>query len=372
MNKPENIKVLILADGCDFHSPEAISLPTALWPVAGKTVLERLLCELEANGIKSAVVSFNGRSDLLAESVNTNSLEVKFLDEQLPMGTAGCIRAAVNEEKVDLVLVFSASVICPPDINAMIDEHLNNKSDLTVMFNPDSDLNSIGEPVGIYVCSASILEHIPETGFYDIKESLIPVLLRSGKAVHAATLPKPAGNFQHRQGYLSAIADYLQNRPVIDELQITKSNSSRTVWTGTDTTFDPTVRFYGPVVVMDGATIKKNAVIIGPTVIGSNVTIDPESIIVKSVLWDDAKIGKSCEIKDCLIDQRTAIGHFTIAEEKNIPFKPFGVLKSITNSMRKISRSLSSSYDKIYGLLLDSFQPYKGRLGVCLIWCLPG
>ena len=167
--RKQNMKAIILAGGHDFgRCPLAPHLPAALWPVAGKPVLERLLISLADQGIKQAVICSNGDSALLAESIHAdNRLELKALNEPLPVGTAGCIRDAVGDEtdvlssrpswlgqaetgKAGLLLVFPASMTCPPKIDVLISAHRDGQSDLTVLLNPGcGNGKSLGEPAEI-------------------------------------------------------------------------------------------------------------------------------------------------------------------------------------------------------------------------------
>jgi mannose-1-phosphate guanylyltransferase len=210
------MKVIILAGGCDFGRSElAASLPTALWPVAGKPALERLLDSLADQGMAEVVVCSNGQSSVLAESVRVpllscqskkaGPMKVEFRDETLPVGTAGAIRDAARGDKESVFFIFPAAIVCPPKIEVLLSAHRQGESDLTVMFNPGCGSDQpVGDACGIYVCNGSVLEHIPKAGYCDIKEGLIPEMLRAGKTVHAAVLPNHAGNFRDRREYLNA------------------------------------------------------------------------------------------------------------------------------------------------------------------------
>ncbi len=209
-----DLKVIILAGGRDFgRCPLASRLPTALWPVAGKPVLEQLLQHLLLQGLKEVVVCSNGDASLLKESITPiNSMQLKFLDEPLPVGTAGCIRDTSNGDKDELFLVFPAAILTPPNVNTLIRAHQAGKSDLTVMLEPELENGGSGNhSTGIYICEASVLEYIPDEGYCDIKEGLIPTMLRGGKIIHAATLEQPLGSFRNQAEYLSAVANYLPN-----------------------------------------------------------------------------------------------------------------------------------------------------------------
>ncbi len=180
MPSKQLIKVIILVGSRDFgRCPLTSRLPTALWPVVGKPVLEHLLTSLANQGIKQATICSNFAGSLLKESIHAdNRLELNFLDEPLPVGTAGCIRDAAGNEtdaldsrKAGTLLVFPAGIMCPPKIDVLINAHRDGQSDLTVMFNPNhGDSKSLGKPAGIYVCQTSILKHIPKAGYFDIKE----------------------------------------------------------------------------------------------------------------------------------------------------------------------------------------------------------
>src|SRR4030042_3825071 len=201
------IKAIILAGCRDFgRSAIASRLPKALWPVVDKPVLEHLLRQLSRQGIRQAVIcsgsnelaEVHGDVPILTESIHTDSrLELTLLDEKLPSGTAGCVRDAFDSETDDLLIVFPAGIVSPPKIDELINAHRDGQSDLTVIFNPDhGNIKMPGETSGIYICEASVLKHIPKEGYFDIKEGLIPELLRVGKTVHTAVLPNHAGNFR--------------------------------------------------------------------------------------------------------------------------------------------------------------------------------
>ena len=365
----QTVKAVILAGSRDFgRCPLASRLPTALWPVVDSPALEHLLRHLSRQGIKQAVICSNGDGSFLELSIDSNDyIELEFLDEQLPVGTAGCIRDAANGETKALLLVFPASIICPPKIDTLISVHRDGQSDLTVMFNPDrGNGKMLGEPAGIYVCDNRVLEHIPKEGYFDIKEGLIPEMLRVGKTVHTAILPNHVGNFRVRQSYLYAVANYLENTPNLNaELKLRRRSDSQIVWMAANASVDPSARIYGPVVIMNGATISNGAVIFGPTIIGRNVSISQDSVVVNSVLWNDAQVGPNCEIQRCIIDCHAVVRGNTTVEEKSIASKPEGMLKS------SVSKALMLVKDNA-SRLRSALEPQLGKVNEKLPnWVLP-
>jgi exosortase len=336
-------KAIILVGNRDFgRCPLASRLPAALWPVAGKPVIERLLSHLADQGIKQAVVCGSGVSSLLdKQNLVDDRLALSFFDEKLPEGTAGCIREALSEGIGELMVVFPACIVSPPKIDVLIKAHSEGQSDLTVMLNPCCRSNKdMGEASGIYVCNPGILEHIPKAGYFDIKEGLIPKMLHAGRTVHAAKLPYHAGNFRNRQEYLCAVSSYLENVPKMNaDLKPLKSTDSENMWLAVNAKVDPKARINGPVFILDGATVSSGSVVIGPAILGKNAAVNKDSVVINSVLWDDAKVGSNCQIQRCVVDYRGIVRDNAVVEEKSISFESEGVLGRLVDLATMVMRN---------------------------------
>jgi exosortase len=381
--KRQKVLAVILAGRHDFgRCPVAMKLPTALWPVGGKPVLQRLLTSLAKQGIGRAVICSNCENSLLADSIHSDSpLEMKFLEEQLPVGTAGCIRDAAAHEENSLIVVFPASIVCPPNVDDLIKAHRDSKADLTIMFNPvDGNGRLLGEPASIYVCESGILKYMPREGYLDIKEGLIPAMLRAGKTVHAVTLPNHAGNFRDRQEYLFALEGYFENTRKVDEdLGFCKEDDSQDLWVASDATVEPGARIFGPVTVMDGARVSEGALIFGPTMIGCDVNIGRNSIVINSVLWDGTKVGPNCRIRRSLIDYNVTVSGSTVVEEKALPFKSKGGLADLfgrasviaKNGITGFRQALRPQFGKTDKILPAWVQTHKTKIihscAICLL-----
>lgn len=328
-SKNRDIRAVILVGGRDFgRCPLASRLPAALWPVGCRPALERLLDHLAEEGVHLVTICSNGDGSWLKQQIRVDDrLELEILEEEFPVGTAGCIGAA-GRETDGLLLVLSAGMTRPPKVDALIDAHRNGQSDLTVMFNPSRAADSVlGEPAGIYVCETSVLEYIPKEGYCDIKEGLIPEILRAGKTVHPVALPDHVGNFRDQRGYLSGIGDYLQDLAGDGcESDMRRYDGQTCQAQGASgIEVDPSARVFGSVAIMKGSRIAKGTIVLGPTVIGRNVKIGEDSVVMNSVLWDDSHVGPSCEIRGCVFDSGAVVRQGTVAEGTFIPAGQKGV-----------------------------------------------
>jgi len=306
----QSVKAIILVGNLDFgRCTLASRLPTALWPVLGKSVLERLLDHLADQGIKKAVICGGNASSLLDKrNLSDDRITLSFVDEELPMGTAGCVREAVGDVNQELLIVFPASIACPPEIDLLIKEHRDGQSDLTVMLNPYCQNNTnMDEASGIYICNPEILEHIPDVGYFDIKEGLIPKMLHANRTIHAARLQHHAGNFKNRKEYLYAVSRCLENVPKLNADLKSFNSDTENVWLAENAEVDPEARIEGPVVILDRASVSAGAVVLGPAVLEKNAAIDRDSVVINSVLWDDAKVGSNCNVQGCVVDYHTVV-----------------------------------------------------------------
>ena len=373
-NEELKVKAVVLVGSRDFgRCPLACRLTTALWPVVGRTVLERLLTHLANEGVRQVVVCSGEEGSSVAESIRPDErLELEFLDEPLPVGTAGCLRDAVRGDEDALLFVFSASIVSPPEISVLIDAHNKGRSDLTVLLNPEyGGRTPTGQAAGIYVCEPSVLEHIPEAGYVDIKEGLIPEMLRAGRTVHAAILPEYVGNFRDWQGYLYAMANYLERSPGLEvDFKCPEDMMSQNVWMAGDAKVDAMARIRGRVVLMNGATVSPGAVVLGPTILGRHVTVGQDSVVVNSVIWDDAQIGPSCGIRRSVVDCHAVLQAHAMVEDAVVAFKPKSRFKRLldwTTSVPKNNvigfwQALRSHVDDIAGIVPSWIRPPRQKV----------
>ena len=304
-----DVRAVVLVGGRDFgRCPLAARLPTALWPVTDQPVLAHLLHHLAEAGLgRVAVCCAKEDAAAVAAVCRDARLEAVPVVEELTAGTAGCLRDAVASDPGDLILVLSGSMLAPPAIGDLVEAHRAGGADLTLVFNPGpSGGTALGGPAEIYLCRPEVLRHIPHGGYSDIKEGLIPSILRAGGMVRPVVLDQPVGNFHQREGYLQALEVLFRDR-VREDLPVRARVGEALVRAGSDVSVHPTARLCGPVLLGDRAQVAEDAVVIGPAVIGRNVVVGAESVVVRSALWADAHVGARCEVRESIVDGRAVL-----------------------------------------------------------------
>jgi len=317
-----DIRVLVLVGKRNFgRCPISSRLPAALWPVVGTSALGLLLQHLADEGVEKVQVCCDDDVVASVRAVSVDRrLTVDIVVEELSSGTAGCLRDAAGKDPGDVIVVFSASMMCPPSLGPLIESHVRDQADLTMAFNRGSaDGLSPGRPAEVYLCRPEVLGRIPAGGYSDIKEGLIPTLLREGGTVRPLVLDSDVGCFHDRAGYLDALSTYLAGSAQSANGYRFYEGSDRRITPETlNGNIDPAARVYGPVAIADQARVAGGAIVIGPAVLGEKAIIREDATVVQSVLWDGCEVGCGCEVRESLIDCGTVVPEGVVIEQQSI------------------------------------------------------
>lgn len=309
--KSLDIRTVVLVGGRDFgRCPLAERLPAALWPIADRPALARLLDHLADAGVAEATVCCP--EDVAAEvrsACRDSALAVKVVAEEFINGTGGCLRDAVTSNTQDPVLVLSGSMAVPPSIAGLVEGHRAGGADLTLVCNPGTpDPAQPGPAAEIFLCQPQVLERIPCGGYSDIKEGVIPAILRAGGTVRPLVLSHSVGNFHDHEGYLDAVGTLFENNRVEDVACVSRSPSrGGPIYEGAEVFVHPRARICGPVLIGDHARILDGAVVVGPGMIGRNAVLGENSAMIRSVLWAGTTVGRGCRICDSILDHRILV-----------------------------------------------------------------
>lgn len=129
------MKAFMLAGGRGSRLlPYTTTVPKPLVPVGDLPIMELLLRQLRAHGIREVLVAI-GYLGHLVEGVFQNGerlgLSIRYLREAHPLGTAGPIAGALPDLGDDF-LVLNGDLLTTLDFRALIDFHKQTQADATV------------------------------------------------------------------------------------------------------------------------------------------------------------------------------------------------------------------------------------------------
>ncbi len=379
MNK-ENIHVVILCDCVDDErSPLMSQSSMAGWPVWGKSSFLEFLRQVSHSDVSDVTVSFWGHQSFWNHmKLNECSENVRFVEEEWPAGSAGAVQQALSGAKDGLTVIYTGNRLYSPSVEVLVAEHRAQGADFSVVVNPD------GQSAGIYVCDVAVKELIPEEGYSDIKEFLIPALIRRGQVVKALVLSEDVGAFSDCKSYLHVVLSNIESLVSQTSGMVKQVYSEdASIWAGEELDLPDNAMISGTVAIMPGAHIGQCCTIQGPAIIGANAKVQDNAVISRSILWDGACAGHDCLMRESVIgydvglcpgtvmsSNETLAGYAIATESQNKAKKTnhiaLRIFRYLQNSQPRVPLGLTASVLALTGCFLWSY--WTNLLDLWHVW----
>jgi len=322
--------VLVGGEGTRLR-PLTYTIPKQLLPVAGVTMLERVLGRLAAHGVEDVVLSMGYRPDAFRERFpegRAGGVELTYAVEPEPRDTAGAIRFAAEDAGIDdTFLVVNGDVLTELDVTALIGFHRERGGLATIALTPVEDPSAFGAvptdahgrvtafiekpPIdlaptnlinaGTYVLEPAVLSMIPPGVRVSIERETFPALVAERKLYAMASDAYWLDTGTPAQ-YLKANLDLVAGHALLEA-------GSRV---------DPTARVCRSVVgggarIEDGAVVRSSVVLAG-AVIGAGATVEG------SIVGAGARIGAHCRLEPVTVvgcDVEVAAGR--VLRDERVP-----------------------------------------------------
>jgi NDP-sugar pyrophosphorylase family protein len=162
-------------------------------------------------------------------------------------------------------------------------------------------------PTGVYVFARSTIRFIPEGGFYDIKEKLIPRLYRAGEYVATHMASGMAPRAVSAESYLALNHWALERKP--DQTRLREGFLEHgEAFVHETAIIDPSARLLGPALVGPCASIGVGATLVGPVSIGRRTTVGEGAVVSRSVVWSRCVVGKGAFVDRSMLADGARVG----------------------------------------------------------------
>ncbi|MBN2729958.1 MAG: nucleotidyltransferase family protein [Bacteroidales bacterium] len=205
--KKFNAPVVIMAGGEGTRlRPITYVLPKALIPLGEKSMLENIIDSFSVYGCNDFYISVNHKAEMIVnyvDQVAKGKFSVKYIKENMPMGTAGSLYDLKNKIN-STFFVSNCDILIRNDYSSILDYHNENKNELTIV----AALKHLSIPYGIietgdngvlshivekpeytfqinsgmYILEPSVLDEIPKDKFFHMTD-LIDILKSKNKKV---------------------------------------------------------------------------------------------------------------------------------------------------------------------------------------------
>ncbi|MCW2913614.1 MAG: Nucleotidyl transferase [Actinomycetia bacterium] len=284
--------------------PLTISTPKPLLSMAGVPMLEHQLTRARAAGVDRIVFATSYRAEMFTEAFGDGErlgLEIVYMTEDVPLGTAGAIRNAADALTCGAdaaVLVLNGDILSGHDISAQVGIHEKADASVTLHLTIAEDARRYGsvptDPAGrvidfveksadpptnqvnagCYVFRRSVIDRIPTGRVVSVEYETFPGLLADGQVVLGYVESAYWLDVGTPAAFVRGACDL-----VLGAMPSQAVGSSS----------------HGAL-LLDGAVVHSNAQVHGGTTVGAGARVDSGAFVEASVLFDGAVVESEARV----------------------------------------------------------------------------
>jgi mannose-1-phosphate guanylyltransferase / phosphomannomutase len=340
----EALQAVIMAGGEGSRlRPLTSNMPKPMLPVANRPIMEHIIRLLRTHGFTDTVATVQFLSSVIRNYFDDGSdlgVSMSYATEEVPLGTAGSVRAA-SDLLTGTFVVVSGDALTDMDLSKVVDFHRERGAAATLVLKRMQDPLEFGivmtddegrierfleKPswgqvfsdtinTGIYVLEPEVLDLIPPEQPYDFSSELFPAMLDKGLPIFGYSTDEYWTDVGNIEAYLQAHRDALARDVVTD---IPGFELQPSVWVGEDAEIHPSARLQGPALIGDNARIGAGCVIGPYATIGNNTLIGEEARISYGVVHDRAHIGPYAQVRGGILGRNATLGRGATLEESAV------------------------------------------------------
>lgn len=333
--------VILVGGGGTRLRPLTYTLPKALIPVINRPLIGHLLDNLRRHGVDRVVFAASAKEKRIEEALGDGAgtgLDISYCYETEPLGSGLAVKEAAKNF-TDAFFVCNGDVITDLDVADMAARHRErgaiisislaqvedpsgygvvemDRSDRITRFvekPPRAEAPSNYANAGTWIFEPAVLDHIPEEKMDRSLEQLVfPTLIAEGYMV----MGYPSDSYWMDVGtsdrYLQLHYELLAGRIpqwLPGDLRDNKPSIGVESQVWHDVTFEGRVML-GRACRIGGATR-----ILGPTVLGDRCDVRDNSVIERSVIWSQAKIGANAVVRNSILGRGVWVGDDAVIED---------------------------------------------------------
>lgn len=422
MNDAEKLdmQAVIMAGGQGTRlRPLTSNQPKPMVPVVNRPIMEHIVELLKRHGLKKIVVTLQFLPTVITNYFDDGSsweVEMSYVTEESPLGTAGSVRNARSFLDRPFVVV-SGDAITDIDLTSAARFHRERQAMVTVVLKKAPNPLEFGLVItddegkivrflekpgwgevfsdtintGIYIIEPDVLNMIPDDRPFDFSKDLYPQMLERGLPLYGYVAEGYWSDVGNHEQYLAAHRDILDG---LVDLNVSGHKLENNIWVGDGTEVHESAKLSGPLFIGDHVKVEEGCKIREYTVIGDNVVVKRDNFLHRSIILDNTYIGPSCHVRGTVlgrncdiksgvrIDEGVVMGDDCLVGENAIinqgvlvfPFKTVDAGATVNTSIIWESRGMRSLFGKrgISGLINVDITPEMAvRLGLAYGSTLP-
>lgn len=292
------------AHAWDQKSMEAVT-PRSLMPLAGSCALTYNVAWFQAAGVCDIAISVNGDTRAHRDELRGQfpGMQLHYYEDLVPRGPGGAARDAGLAREHETIVVANAAGILTVPLDQLLEHHHSHASDVTVVLANEAPAgNATGQlrAAGVYIFERDALRAIPDMGFQDLKEGLLPRLRAANFRITPMRVASPVFRLTSMNAYRVAHA-YMLDRLLMDARPVGAYQRVGEALIHTTAEVASSAQFVGPTLIHAGVAIEDGAIIVGPTEIGAHTVVGADTMVARSMIWRACSVGGGASLDWCVV-----------------------------------------------------------------------
>ncbi len=338
------MKAIILVGGEGMRlRPLTCTTPKPMLSVLNRPFIEHVIRLLQSHGIDEIIISAGylpAEFDKHLGDGRDFGVKITYAIEKTPLGTCGAVKNI--EDKLDSTfIVVNGDILTNLSIDQLLEYHRAKKSVATLTLTSVEDPTQYGlvntdisgrvssfleKPswdevttdlvnAGAYVLEPQILKYVPKGQNHSFERHLFPLLIEKGQNIVGFPSSAYWIDIGTPEKYLQAHRDILDGQVGIE---FPGESYKKNVWIGKDTNIAADAVVFGPTVMGSNCQIASDTTIFSHCVLGNNCRIESGARLEGCIVFDDARIGAGAVVRDSIIGKGVQIGKKVRVDEKAI------------------------------------------------------
>ncbi|HVA33887.1 MAG TPA: NDP-sugar synthase [Candidatus Baltobacteraceae bacterium] len=329
---------MILAGGLSTRLyPLTKQVPKPLVPVAGAPNAVHLIRYLRAYGYDQIAINTHYLADAITDALGDGSrwgVELHYSYEPELLGSAGGVKKVqaffgnepfvvvgcdeMTDLPLDRLVAFGRERNAIATIGLVQCEEVDQYG--VVVLDANGKIVGFQEKpakgtersklvnTGIYAFSPAIFDCIPAEQFYDFGKQVFPALQAAGE---------PFYGFDARGAYWADIGTPGEYRRASYDVVRETFTIPGTRPNGVDPSavMGDGVQTQGALWIGARARIGDGATIVGPSIIGDDVTVEPNAHLERAILWEGATVGSGATVRDSIVGKNYRVAPGAVLDD---------------------------------------------------------
>lgn len=312
--------------------PLTLNTPKPMLPVVNVPLMEHIVRLCRRHNLTDIVATVQYLGVMVRNYFGDGTdfdVSLDYAVEEAPLGTAGSVgnaRAVLD----DTFLVISGDALTDIDLTDAIKTHRERGSLATIVLyraeNPlefgivitrdDGTVERFLEKptwgqvfsdtvnTGIYIFEPQIFDYIPTGSVVDFSHDVFPRLLEAGHPIGGYVATGYWEDVGTTEAYMKAHRDVLDGRV---DIEMPGFGVSQGVWQGSNVELGPDVLVQGPALIGRNCRLGRGCRLLEYTVLGDNVVVGAQTTLARSIVFDNAYIGRQVFARGCIVGKQADI-----------------------------------------------------------------